>query len=767
MVPVGQRPGLVSAHAPARLDRTAFPPRGVGAPDFFDPCFFHGTCMPSHPRHQPLATGKAWRLAAGKAWRLAVAPLALCLAQAAPAQTATETATEASATTPPRLQEVRISADTDNGMGFAPDQAQTAGKAPMRRLETPQSVSVVTREQMESRQITNLQQALQTVAGVSPVNFGRRGFDDIHIRGFRSTESVLVDGLVQNTGMWAKLQPYGYERFEVLKGAASVLYGQVQPGGIINAVSKRPGTQAISEVGVVLGSFGLRTLQADVNRPLAESGKTALRINAQVSDSGDPTDFVYRKDRWLAASLALDAGPRTDGVLFATYNRSQWLRQQGLSPYGTVLPNPNGRLPRTLFTGDPGFGAYDVQSSTLGYTLEHRFTPAMVLRQNLRYESQQGTGHFISNQALQADMRLQNREASRQSMDYDILATDTSLLSRFAALGMQHQLVTGLDLRSGHSRFIRRVCRIGALDLFAPRYGMATTCPATPTGDAPAKLTVAGLYAQDQIKFGPGWTALLGLRRDASMNHIDDRVKDVQTRQKDSATTLSAGLVHEFKPGWATYASYGESFLPVSGLTFEGQPFVPETGKQWEAGLKYQAIGGRMTGALALFDLVRENVGTADPAHTGHRVQTGAQRARGLEVELGADLQRGVKLSGAYTWTQARVTRDNNAAIVGRPLNLTPRHTVAAWANYQLAQYQRVTLGLGGRYVSEQIGSYPFTLPAYFVADASISYAGQDYRVTAGVKNLFDRAYYDGAINANVVSPAAPRSVSVGLTYFF
>src|SRR6218665_2154797 len=153
-----------------------FPPRGVGAPDFFDPCFFHGTCMPSHPRHQPLAP-----LAAGKAWRLALAPLALCLAQAAPAQTATETATEAateaSATTPPRLQEVRISADTDNGMGFAPDQAQTAGKAPMRRLETPQSVSVVTREQMESRQITNLQQALQTVAGVSPVNFGRRGFD--------------------------------------------------------------------------------------------------------------------------------------------------------------------------------------------------------------------------------------------------------------------------------------------------------------------------------------------------------------------------------------------------------------------------------------------------------------------------------------------------------------------------------------------------------------------------------------------------------------
>ncbi|RZJ08205.1 MAG: TonB-dependent receptor, partial [Acidovorax sp.] len=110
---------------------------------------------------------------------------------------------------------------------------------------------------------------------------------------------------------------------------------------------------------------------------------------------------------------------------------------------------------------------------------------------------------------------------------------------------------------------------------------------------------------------------------------------------------------------------------------------------------------------------------------------------------------------------------DNNAAIVGLPLNLTPRHTLTAWATYKLPQYQRITLGMGGRYVSEQIGSYPFTLPSYVVADASISYAGDSYRVTAGVKNVFNKAYYDGAINANVVSPALPRSFSLGVTYFF
>ena len=689
----------------------------------------------------------------------ALSPLALCLSQAAIAQPAPDTA--------PQLQEVRINASTEKDVGFAPVEAQTAGKAPMRRLETPQSVSVVTREQMESRQINNLQQALQTVAGVSPVNFGRRGFDDINIRGFRSTESILIDGLVQSPGMWTRLTPYGYERFEVLKGAASVLYGQVQPGGIVNAVSKRPKRDALSEVGVEVGSFGQRTLQADINRPLNESGKAAIRINAQVSNSDDPTDFVYRRDRWIAPSLSLDLGAQTDLVLFATYSQSSWMRQQGITPYGTVLPNANGTLRRTLYTGDPSFGNYDMETTSIGYALEHWLSPQLTLRQNVRYETEKGTGSFVANLALQANQRLQNRQATHQYMDDDLLATDTSLLSQFSTLGVQHRLVTGLDARTGHTWQGQRRCTIGALNLFNPVYGVATTCPTGYTGDAPEKLSVMGLYAQDQIKFNPQWTALVGLRRDWSTNEIDNRLTSQQTRQKDSATTLSAGLVYEFTSGWAAYTSYGESFLPVSGTTFSGAAFAPETGKQWEAGLKYEAPGGGLTGALAIFNLTRRNVTTADPSNTGFSMQTGEQRSRGLELEVGADLRQNIKLTGAYTYTDTKVTRDNNAAIVGLPLNLTPRHTLALWATYKLPQMPQITLGAGARYVSEQVGSYPFTLPAYTVADLSVGYAGSNYRITAGVKNVFDKAYYDGAINANVLSPALPRSFNVGLTYFF
>ncbi|RYF62257.1 MAG: TonB-dependent receptor, partial [Comamonadaceae bacterium] len=432
----------------------------------------------------------------------------------------------------------------------------------------------------------------------------------------------------------------------------------------------------------------------------------------------------------------------TDLVLFATYSQSSWMRQQGITPYGTVLPNANGTLRRTLYTGDPSFGNYDMETTSIGYALEHRLSPQLTLRQNVRYETEKGTGSFVANLALQANQRLQNRQATHQYMDDDMLATDTSLLSQFSALGVQHRLVTGLDARTGHTWQGQRRCTIGALNLFNPVYGVATTCPTGYTGDAPEKLSVMGLYAQDQIKFNPQWTALVGLRRDWSTNEIDNRLTSQQTRQKDSATTLSAGLVYEFTPGWAAYTSYGESFLPVSGTTFSGAAFAPETGKQWEAGLKYEAPGGGLTGALALFNLTRRNVTTADPSNTGFSVQTGEQRSRGLELEVGADLRQNIKLTGAYTYTDTKVTRDNNAAIVGLPLNLTPRHTLALWATYKLPQMPQITLGAGARYVSEQVGSYPFTLPAYTVADLSVGYAGSNYRITAGVKNVFDKAYY-------------------------
>ncbi len=666
------------------------------------------------------------------------------------------------------LDEVQVRGTATRDVGFAPTTEETAGKMPMRLLETPRSVSVVTREEMDSRQITTLQQALQTVPGVSPVNFGRRGFDDINIRGFRSTESIFVDGLMTSGWMW-RLIPYGYERVEVLKGASSVLYGQIQPGGLVNAISKRPLPERFGEATFEVGSYGQRSLGLDVNQPLSESGRAAFRINAYALNAEDPVDGVWRHDRWLAPSLSLDLGPQTRFVILATHMEAKWIRLQGTSPYGTVLPNANGRLPLDRFTGDPSFGPYDVRSDSLAWQLEHRFDSGLKLNHRLRYEEQKGLGRFISLQGAPRDnQRLQNRAASLQDIDYNIVATDTSVQYDVRSGALSHRLLAGLDARTGKSDQANTTCRISPLDLFNPVYGGEITCPDTPTTHAPSRLTTWGLYLQDQIKLGEQWTALLGLRHDRSRDRIDDRVRVDKSTMRDSATTGAAGLVYQFVPGWAVYGSYSNSFLPVSGQTFDGAQFKPETGKQWEAGLKYEQPGGGITAALSLFDLRRQNVTSSDPVNTGYSIQVGEQRSRGLELEAGIDNGRGLKLVAGYAFTDAEVTRDSNPTIVGQTPNLTPRHVLSLWSTWRPPVLPDLTLGFGGRYVSEQKSTaYPFVLPSYTVVDTSVSWSWERVRMTAGIKNLFDREYYDGAINANVVSPAMPRTFVLSGTVYF
>lgn len=204
----------------------------------------------------------------------------------------------------------------------------------------------------------------------------------------------------------------------------------------------------------------------------------------------------------------------------------------------------------------------------------------MTLRQNVRHEKEKGHGNFVSLLRLQANQRLQNRRGTRQELDYDLTATDTSLLMPFEAWGMKHQVVAGLDARTGHSHMTTRRCTIAALNLYAPVYGMPVTCNARYERNNPSKLTVAGLYAQDQIRLDDRWTVVAGLRHERSRDDIDNRLTGVRRVQKDHDTTGSAGVSYEFRPGWAAYASYSRSFLPVSGQDAQGRYFVPETANQ-------------------------------------------------------------------------------------------------------------------------------------------------------------------------------------------
>lgn len=700
-------------------------------------------------------------------------------AQAAPAPASKEARQTEGST--PALPAVSIKASAEGGI--TPGKITSTTKGEATPLTTPQSITVVTRELMESRQDKTLVDAVSGVAGVVAGERGNRGFDDIGIRGQTFGQEKYIDGLSSmRQGYVPAEEIFGAERIEVLKGPASLLYGNVRPGGMINVVSKRPKREAFNEVGVTLGSFGYKQLTADVSRPLSDDGGSAFRIAALTNDSDDVSDHVFFKNNYIAPSFRFALGERTELTLLASYQHRKWLRLQGLPPRGTVLPNSNGRVDRGFYAGEPGFGHNEFSRTRVGYELQHRFGEGWTLQQNFRWDDytlKQRASAFLD--TLASDQRTQSRTGSIQADDYRTVALDTYLNGNIASAMGLHNVTMGLDLNDKQGRLASQSCTpadMGTIDLFKPRYGRAITCTGA-LADNTQDIQASGLYARDRLSLAHNVHLSAGLRHDrVSARTFNNRTAKVSGDTKDSATTGMLGVSWEARPGIAPYASWANSFVPISGTDFAGNAFKPETGRQLEAGVKFERDGGRQTASLAVYDLRRQNVTTNDPAHSGFSVQQGEHHSRGLELEVAAELRNGLSLTAAYAYTDATVSQSNASRMVngvrryeqGSTVINVPKHNANVWAVYRITSGALAGWGLGAglRHVSERTGyAYDFTIPGYTVWDAALMYQGTGWRAALNVRNLADKTIYGGALSNNVVTLGEVRQVRLNVVYDF
>lgn len=673
------------------------------------------------------------------------------------------------------LPAVRVDAAGD--VGFTARKASSSTlKSDLPLNETAQSVAVVTREQMDARGVQSLTDALQGVAGVVSGYYGRRGWDDFIIRGQRATESVYVDGLRVEMDARVAQETFGAERIEVLKGPASVNFGLVQPGGMVNMVSKRPRAEAFTEVAFTGGSDNFRQFTFDFGRPLSDTGRSALRINGLMLNSDDPTDFVYYKNRWIAPSMSLDLGTRTDFTILTSFQTREYVRQQGLPVRGSVLPNPNGRVDRSLFIGEPGFGPYEASQARIGYALEHRFDSGWTLRQNFRWQDYDMDGRLVAvdngaSGGLQANNRQLKRQGTLQDFRGHGFGLDTHVSRAFDTGSIRHTLLAGVDVNRHAKRETTTRCAVGMLDVFTPVYGSTVSCNVTPLTDLDETIRYTGFYLRDQVRLTDRLNASVTLRRDwASIESVNMRTGASITDENYATTTGSAGLIYEVIDGVSPYVSYAESFLPQGGYAASGEAVKPESGKQTEVGVKFSFAQGRIQATVAHFDLERQDVRASDASNPGFYILIGEQRTRGYELELLADLRNGWNLSAAYANTDGEVVRDVIAANVGKPLDNVPRHSASLWAQYRVRSGALTGLGLGAglRYESEKQGySFAYTIPDYTVFDASVSYIGQGYRLSVIAKNLFDRDYFAGGLNNNVIPLGDPRRVLASVTLDF
>ena len=671
----------------------------------------------------------------------------------------------------------RVKESTTGPIGkYKASQARTATKSDAPINETAQSISVVSSEQIRDQNAQTLADTLKFVAGVDAGQRGRRGLDDFSIRGFVQSDYVLRDGMrMFYDTAWVQSEPFGFERVEVMKGPASVVYGQTGPGGFVNVVSKRPTYQPLARVGLTLGNYDEQQWTADLSDALNQEGTLRYRMVALTSESNDQVDFVDRSRTYIAPSLTWDIGDRTSLTLLTSYQKSHYVPVRGLPAEGTVLFSRNGDIPFRRFTGVPGVDKYETEMTLLGYEFSHSFNDTFTFRQHVRYNTFNVDGTFTEyNSNLVNPPPVNNfsytRRANVRNLSAQTWTIDNQLAAHFQTLGVKHDMLIGADIlhyNMGRT-FANRT--VTPLNLYQPNYAAAVVgapaVVANSTGSDMARQY--GVYLQDLIKFGEGWNVQLGLRHDET-DLVQTRINNSKTTSDPSKTTGKAGLLYAFESGWSPYISYSESFLPLTGNTADGSPYKPETGQQREAGLKYESADHRFGTTFAVYDIKRQNVLTTDPRNSGFSIQTGEQRNKGFEFEVTGQLTDRLNAVATYTYIDAEMTKSTTANLGKRPI-LVAKNMANVWLRYDLiGSVPGLGFGAGARYIGNQAGDTlnTFNMPAYTLFDAAVYYNTPSWRFALNARNLANKQYIAGCASINQCYPGDPRTVMLTANYSF
>lgn len=679
------------------------------------------------------------------------------------------------------LPQIEVATDTapperGNGpvQGFVAHKSLSGTKTDTPLLETPQAISVVGRDQVVNQGSQSVVEALRYTAGVSTnINPNDNRFESLRIRGF---EPVLyLDGMQLPFGSLLfgrpKVDPFMLERIEVLKGPSSSLYGQVAPGGLVNLVSKLPSPIQTRAVEIQANNFGQIQAGFDVGGPASKDGDLLYRLTGVVHDGGTQIDHVDDFRGAIAPSFTWRPNLDTTLTVLGSYQRdNSGVSIQFLPSQGTLLPNPNGIVPVSRFTGEPGFNKFERTQYWAGYQFEHRASDVWTLRQNLRYASLDTTVKAVLGAGLQPDLQTLRRSAFIVPEKADAFTVDNQAEARFSTGPLAHTALFGFDYRRVTSDSSQYFAVAPTINLFNPVYGAAVPAPAL-VSSISQRQNQLGAYVQDQVAFDR-WRLTLNGRHDWISTETDNHIAATRQAQSDTAFSGRAGLTYVFDFGVAPYVAVARSFQPTLGAA-GGVPFKPTTGIQQEVGIKYQPANLNLLLTGALFNLVQQNVVTPSGLL---QVQTGEVRSRGAELEAAASLSNGLRLVASYTYTDTEVTSTGIPAQLGKRFITVPLHQGAIWADYtfQSGALAGFGFGAGVRYVGQSYGDAANTvvIPNYSLIDATAHYdlSNLDSRLKGAklalnVNNLFDKRYVSTCASLNQCYYGTGRVITGSLRY--
>lgn len=538
--------------------------------------------------------------------------------------------------------------------GYVAKQSSTVSKTGASIAETPQSVTVIGREEMTDRNVQSVTQAIGYTPGVfASTSAVSQRFDYFSIRGFDATNTgITLDGLRSTTNQsYVRYQPYGMERIEVLRGPSSFLYGGNSLGGVVNMISKRPTQETVREVGFLFGSNDRLQEQFDVSGAF-DADKTLLYRLVEVGrDSDTQFDGVPDNTGYVAPSFTWRPNADTSLTVLSSYSRDEFGPPRPYLPLkGTVLANPNGQLARNLYLDGKGLDNNNTQAN-LGYDFDHDLAAGWSLHSSARYTYNDLMTQTYSGLSLGSDNRTLTRRAYEFGITGRIVATDNSVKKSWNTGAISGDSVAGLSYRHTNEKYYLNAGATSTIDIYNPTYGgtFSATTPYTKTDQTGNE---TGAYVANTIRIADRFVVDMGGRHDWAATDTDNLLTDKTASQDDEASTYRVGVTYLAGWGVSPYVSYATSFSPVLGTNYYGEAYKPTEGKQYEAGIKYQPgfVDGLFTAAY--YDLTQTNVSTTDPDNSLNTIQTGEVRSRGVELSAAVNLTPSFKTVASYTNAQ-------------------------------------------------------------------------------------------------------------------
>lgn len=617
----------------------------------------------------------------------------------------------------------------------------TALKVDTPLVETPRPVSSVDREELEARNVQQLDETFRYRAGVLSGHFGSDNNTDwFKVRGF--DQSTYQDGLrIYREGFYQWLpEPFGLERVDVFKGPSSILYGEAPPGGLINAVSKRPTETPQGEVNVQFGNRDHRQVGIDTSGPVGESDNVRYRLVGLYKERDGDLNATNNERYYFAPSLAVDVSDDTTVTFLASVQKDDGVPVNSFKlPYGTVQDTPFGRVDPQTNLSEPGYDKDNRTQWALGYELRHHLNDTWRFEQDLRYSELD-----LELRSTYAFFMADERQAARGHVyrdgTIDSLTVDNRMVGTWYTDRTENTLLLGADYQNlGVSGQEADPFPFGdPIDIFNPTYGNFTPVGADDLLTREIDKEQTGLYAQNQLRIDDRWVLLGGVRYDQADTENRNVTAGTTQRSDDDQVSWSGGAMYLGENGVNPYISYTESFDPLGRVDSDGDLYEPREGRQWEAGVKVAPFGWDGYVTAAVFDLQESNTLINSPS--GFQVQEGERTSQGFELEGVGYLTDELKVTAAYTYTDSRLEDDQRAPLI-------PRHQASTWLDYAFTggALNGVTLGGGVRYVGSTIDTSVAdntAVGSYTLVDAMVGYEFADgWQAQLNVNNLTDKEY--------------------------